>query len=89
MPKRAVILHDVNAALGPPDQSDTLVEAQAIASALHALDFEPEIVATGLDLAALERTLGKLAPAVVVNLVESLEGRGRLLHLVPALLESR
>jgi D-alanine-D-alanine ligase len=88
MPKRAVILHDVNAALGPPDQSDTLVEAQAIASALHALDFEPEIVATGLDLAALERTLGKLAPAVVVNLVESLEGRGRLLHLVPALLES-
>jgi len=88
MAKRAVILHDVHAALGPPDQSDTLVEAQAIASALRELDFEPEIVATGLDLAALERTLGKLAPAVVVNLVESLEGRGRLVHFVPALLES-
>jgi D-alanine-D-alanine ligase len=88
MSKRAVILHDVHAALGPPDQSDTLVEAQAIASALRELDFEPEIVATGLDLAALERTLGKLAPAVVVNLVESLEGRGRLVHFVPALLES-
>jgi len=88
MSKRAVILHDVHAALGPPDQSDTLVEAQAIASALRELDFEPEIVATGLDLASLERTLRKLAPVVVVNLVESLEGRGRLLHLVPALLES-
>jgi D-alanine-D-alanine ligase len=88
MSKRAVILHDVHAALGPPDQSDTLVEVQAIASALHSLEFETEIVATGLDLASLERTLGKLAPAVVVNLVESLEGRGRLLHLVPALLES-
>jgi len=88
MSKRAVILHDVHAALGPPDQSDTLVEARAIAAALRGLGFEPEIVATGLDLASLERTLGKLAPAVVVNLIESLEGRGRLLHLVPALLES-
>jgi len=88
MAKRAVILHDVHAALGPPDQSDTLVEAQAIASALRELDFEPETLATGLDLASLERTLHELAPAVVVNLVESLEGRGRLVHLVPALLES-
>jgi len=88
MAKRAVILHDVHAALGPPDQSDTLVEAQAIASALRELDFEPETLATGLDLAFLERTLHELAPAVVVNLVESLEGRGRLVHLVPALLES-
>jgi D-alanine-D-alanine ligase len=88
MSKRAAILHDAHAALGPPDQSDTLVEAGAIAATLRALGFEPEIVATGLDLKALERTLGGLAPAVVVNLVESLEGRGRLLHLVPALLES-
>jgi D-alanine-D-alanine ligase len=88
MSKRAAILHDAHAALGPPDQSDTLVEAGAIAAALRGLGFEPEIVATGLDLESLESTLGDLAPAVVVNLVESLEGRGRLLHLVPALLES-
>ncbi len=88
MSKRAVILHDVHAAGGPPDQSDTLVEAQALAAALRGLELQPEIVATGLDLASLERTLDKLAPVVVVNLVESLEGRGRLLHLVPALLES-
>jgi D-alanine-D-alanine ligase len=88
MSKLAAIVHDVHAAGGPPDQSDTLVEAQAVAAALRELGFEPEVVPTGLDLARLERTLGKLAPAVVVNLVESLEGRGRLLHLVPSLLES-
>ena len=88
MSKRAVILHDVHAANGPPDQSDTLVEARAIAAALPELGFDPEIVATGLDLKSLERALDTIAPAVVVNLVESLEGRGRLLHLVPALLES-
>ena len=42
----------------------------------------------GLDLGALERALRELAPHAVFNLVESLEGRGRLLHVVPALLES-
>jgi D-alanine-D-alanine ligase len=88
MSKRAVIVHDVHAAQGPPDQSDTLVEARAIAAALRELGFEAEIVPTGLDLASLERRLAELSPAVVVNLVESLEGRGRLLHLVPSLLES-
>ena len=88
MPKRIVILHDVHAAQGPPDQSDTLLEAQAIASALGGLGCEPVIVPVGLDLAALERTLAELAPSVVFNLVESLEGRGRLIQVVPALLES-
>jgi len=82
------ILHDARAAQGPPDQSDTLLEARAIAAAVRGLGFAPTIVPVGLDLAALERTLAQLAPAVAFNLVESLEGRGRLLHAVPALLES-
>jgi D-alanine-D-alanine ligase len=88
MPKPIVILHDARAALGPPDQSDTLLEARAIAAAVRELEFAPTIVPVGLDLAALERTLAELAPAVVFNLVESLEGRGRLVDVVPALLES-
>jgi D-alanine-D-alanine ligase len=84
----AAILHDRHAALGPPDQSDTLIEAHAIAAVLGEIGFETSIVPVGLDLAALERTLADLDPRVVVNLVESLEGRGRLIHVVPALLES-
>jgi len=85
---KALILHDVHAAQGPPDQSDTLIEARAIAAVLAQIGFGASIVPVGLDLAALERTLLDLAPRVVVNLVESLEGRGRLIHVVPALLES-
>ncbi len=85
---RAVILHDVHAALGPPDQSDTLIEARAIGAVLGEIGFVTSTVPVGLDLAALARTLTDLAPRVVVNLVESLEGRGRLIHVVPALLES-
>jgi D-alanine-D-alanine ligase len=88
MPKPIAILHDACAAQGPPDQSDTLLEAQAIATAVRDFGFAPTIVPVGLDLAVLERTLAELAPAVVFNLVESLEGRGRLVHVVPALLES-
>ena len=88
MPKPLAILHDAHAALGPPDQSDTLLEAQAIAAAVRELGYAPTIVPVGLDLAAFERTLTALAPAVAFNLVESLEGRGRLVDVVPALLES-
>ena len=89
MPKPIAILHDAHAAQGPPDQSDTLLEARAIATTVRGLGFAPTIVPVSLDLAALERTLAELAPAVVFNLVESLEGRGRLVDVVPALLESR
>ena len=88
MRPRVALLHDVAAAAGRPDSSDTLVEAQAIAAALAELGFETVTLPVGLELGALERVLRELAPHAVFNLIESLEGRGRLLHLVPALLES-
>jgi D-alanine-D-alanine ligase len=88
MPARVALVHDAAAATGRPDSSDTLLEAQAIASALARLGYETVTLPVGLDLGALERSLRELAPHAVFNLVESLEGRGQLLHLVPALLES-
>ena len=88
MRPRIALLHDVAAAAGRPDSSDTLLETQAIAAALANQGFETATLPVGLDLGAVERRLSDLAPHAVFNLVESLEGRGRLLHLVPALLES-
>ena len=85
---RIVLLHDAAATVGRPDSSDTLLEARAIASALTTLGYETATLPVGLDLAALQLRLSELAPHAVFNLVESLEGQGRLLHLVPALLES-
>jgi D-alanine-D-alanine ligase len=82
------LLYDAAAADGPPDASDTLKEAAAIATALEQLGFEPVAVPAGLDLNALRSRLRELAPRVAFNLVESLEGNGRLLHLVPTLLEA-
>lgn len=88
MTRRVVIVHDAAAAQGRPDSSDTLIEAAAIGAALRELGFDVTVVPAGLDLAAFEKTLVGLQPRVVFNLVESLEGRGQLLHLVPALLAS-
>jgi D-alanine-D-alanine ligase len=88
MPAKVALLYDVDAETGRPDSSDTLVEARAIAGALHTLGHETAALPVGLDLRALERSLRELTPYAVVNLVESLEGRGELVHVVPALLES-
>src|SRR5262245_43410918 len=85
---RVVLLHDAADASGRPDSSDTLLEAQAIAAALATLGYETTTLPVGLDLASLQQRLRELAPHAVFNLVESIEGQGRLLNLVPTLLES-
>jgi len=88
MRPRILLLHDAFDAAGRPDASDTLLEAEAIARTLGELGYDTSIEPVGLDLTRLERLLADLQPRVVVNLVESIDGRGQLIHLVPALLES-
>ncbi len=88
MPSPVVLLHDAHASQGRVDASDVLLEAGHIAGALATLGYEARILPVGLDLAELERALATLDPYAVVNLVESLDGRGELVHVVPALLEA-
>jgi D-alanine-D-alanine ligase len=88
MPRKVVLLHDAQAAEGRIDSSDTLLEAQAIAAALAELGYATATLPVGLDVGALQPALAELEPYAVVNLVESLEGRGELVEVVPALLES-
>lgn len=88
MRAKVALVYDAQAEAGRPDAADTLVEAQAIAAALEALGYDTVMLPVALDLAALERALRELSPYAVFNLVESLEGRGQLVHVAPALLES-
>jgi D-alanine-D-alanine ligase len=88
MRARIAIVHDAYAAEGRIDASDTLLEAEAIAAALDGLGYDTTTVPVDLDLGAFRRTVRVLKPYAVVNLVESLAGRGQLLAVVPALLES-
>jgi len=88
MRPRILLLHDAFAGADRPDASDTLLEAEAIARTLGELGYDTSIEPVGLDLTRLERLLAERKPRLVVNLVESIDGRGQLIHIVPALLES-
>jgi D-alanine-D-alanine ligase len=70
-----------------PDEIDTIVAAEAVASALKRLGFATRIVALGSDLAELER-LRSLHPFAVFNLVDAVNGDGRLAPSVPARLDA-
>ena len=88
MRPRVLLLHDAFAAAGRPDASDTLLEAEVIARTLGDLGYDASIEPIGLDMVHLQRLLAERKPRLVVNLVESIDGRAQLIHIVPALLES-
>ena len=83
------MLHDAAAAGGAPDAADVLEEAAHVSRGLGSLGYETVIVPVSPNLEALESTLHVLKPRLAFNLVESLAGRGDLVHIVPAFLESR
>ena len=86
--KKALIIYDRVAEQGAdPDQRDALVQARAVSQALADTGWEPVEVVFSLDLAGFMKTMQTIRPAFVFNLVESVEGRGRLIHLAPALLD--
>ncbi len=85
---RIAIVHN---AVGPDsraDEQDVLIQAAAVSQALSELGHEPITMACTLDLAEMKHQLETIRPLMVFNLVESLAGEGRLIHLFPALLDS-
>jgi D-alanine-D-alanine ligase len=70
-----------------PDEQDVLVEVEQVSAALSTLGYEPISVPLTLDLSSAADRLRELRPTAVFNLVESIEGRDRLLHLATSLLD--
>lgn len=85
---RALILHNAVADDAGPDEQDVLVQVEAVGDALSRLGHGVEVLGCGLDLSALAARLRSDRPDVVFNLIESLDGEGRLIHVVPSLLDS-
>jgi D-alanine-D-alanine ligase len=83
-----VILHSALAPDAPPDELDVLVQVEAISAALQRSGHLVQTLPFSLNLAAVRDRLLAAAPDAVFNLVESVDGRGALIHLAPALLES-
>jgi len=88
MTRPIAVVH--NAVTGParPDETDVLVQVDAVSRALTGLGYYPVAVPCDLNLAALKTTLAEMRPMGVFNLVESLENRGSLIHVVPSLLDA-
>ena len=85
---RVAVVYGAVAADAGPDEQDVLIEVDTIQQALASLGFAPVAVPLTLDLEAVRQRLLHLRPAFVFNLVESVEGLGRLIHMAPALYES-
>jgi D-alanine-D-alanine ligase len=70
------------------DECDVIIQAEVVSQALHHLGHESMTVACSLNLDALCRQVKSFAPDLIFNLVESLQGQGRLIHLFPFMLDS-
>jgi D-alanine-D-alanine ligase len=86
---KAVILYDkIVEEGGSPDQRDVLEQAKAVRDALTNLGFESATLPFSFDLKSFMESIRNLRPNLVFNLVESVEGHGRLLYLPSAILDS-
>jgi D-alanine-D-alanine ligase len=85
---RVTVLHNSVSPEAAPDEADVLVQTAAVAEALAALGHHTAVLGCDLDLAALAARLVESHPDAVFNLVESLGGHGRLIHVAPGLLDA-
>jgi D-alanine-D-alanine ligase len=85
--KKAAILHQKISNGASPDELDVIVQVNAIKKSLRELGFDVFIEPVSLNLEKLQKNILTKKPEVVVNLVETLGGQGRLIHLVAGLLE--
>ena len=70
------------------DEKDVLDQLETISGALIHLGHEVVAVPCDLDLSAVAAAVERIRPDVGFNLVESLDSKGHLIHLVPTVLES-
>lgn len=85
---KIVILHSDIAPDSSQDEQDCLVQAQAIADALCALNYDPVLLPFELNLNNTITMLQSLKPRAVFNIVETLDSKGSLIHFAPAMLDA-
>jgi D-alanine-D-alanine ligase len=84
---KVITLYDRPRADADPDQADILVQMEAVGQALDQLGHEYSELPFSLDLRNSMNALRHQVPDLVFNLLESVEGSGRLIHLGPAVLD--
>jgi D-alanine-D-alanine ligase len=87
-PMRIAVVHNATAPEDRPDELDVLVQAEAVSKSLIELGHDVAQMPCTLDLSSIKDRLIAFEPQLVFNLVESLDGQGRLIHLFPGLLDA-
>ncbi len=70
-----------------PDRADILDQLKIVRDSLSELAHDPFETGFSLDLKKVISSLKEHSPDMVFNLVESVEGEGRLIYLAPAILD--
>lgn len=82
------IVHDAVGHSDAPDAKDVLAQAAAVGEALTRLGHTHFCMPLTLDLQTAVRMLARHRADLVFNLVESMGGKGRLIHLFPYCLDA-
>jgi D-alanine-D-alanine ligase len=83
---KILVLHSDVPPDAPPEDQDTLIAARAVAEALASCGHVAPLAAFANDRETLRKIVTPHRPDVVFNLVEGIEGQGRLAYLAPQLL---
>jgi D-alanine-D-alanine ligase-like ATP-grasp enzyme/GNAT superfamily N-acetyltransferase len=86
---RIILVHQQVPADAAADERDVLEQVSAIRTALTGRGHAVSVLPCTTDLGNVQRKLEVLKPDCVFNLVETLDGSGRLIHLAPALWETK
>jgi D-alanine-D-alanine ligase len=84
---KVLVLHSDVPPDAPPEDQDTLAAAGAVAKALISRGYQAPTAAFFPDLEKLRAEIAGHAADVVFNLVEGIEGKGRLAYVAPLLLD--
>jgi D-alanine-D-alanine ligase len=85
---RIAVVYNAVPADSAPDEKDVIAQADAVTDALRELGHKPVRLACSLNLSRVQSELRAVEAQMVFNLVESLDGTGRLLHLFPFMLDA-
>jgi D-alanine-D-alanine ligase len=85
---RVTICHQSTLGHGRADELDVLEQVKVVDEALSNAGARVTVLPCSLDLSEVARVLRAGAPDLVFNLVESLDGRGELIAVVPGLLDA-
>ena len=81
------VLYGENTGFLSKDEEDCLGEVSVVSASLKNLGFTPLNTTFSLDILKIKKCLNKYCPPFVFNLIESLEGKGSLIHIGPFILD--